>query len=453
MKSKENAAVRKTFYGRIAAPLVEIFGLSWGLAFTTVLFVAVVLATTVYWSIHTSPPRTFIISSGPPGSIFETYALRYSNFLYTNVNIRLKVLPSQGSLENLDRLNDPSFKVDVGFVQGGNTNGAKSGKLVSLGSVYNMPLLVFYRATNAIDLLSNFRGKKLAIGPQGSGTRSLALTLLELSGISTNGATQLLDWDPDTATQSLLTNQIDAVFMTGDSAPPALMRKLLHAPEIRLMDFAQAGAYARRVSFLNEMDVPRGGFDLTNDIPDHDIRLIGPTVELIARATLHPALSDQLSDAARDVHKTAGIFRRQGQFPSLEEHDFKISEEAQRYHTRGKTFLYQWFPFWLAAILNLVVVAVFPVLLVLIPGLKIIPALFKWRTKLVFYRWYRALLNLEKELKGHVPPDKLKEALVEVDEIDRAVSKMKVPASFANDYYSLRSNVDFVREQLSAAAK
>lgn len=446
-------AVRKSIFKRATAPLVETFGMSWRLASGTIFFVIAVLGLAVFWSVRSAPPKSLIITSGPPGSIFETTAVRYSNYLWTNVHIRLNILPSEGSLQNLKRLSNPRFKVDVGFVQGGITNRAENGKLVSLGSIYNMPLLIFYRSSSNIDMLSDFRGQKLAIGARGSGTRSLAFTLLEMSGITTNGPTQLLDWDAEHATEALLTNEIDAVFMTGDSASPILMRKLLHTPGIRLMDFAEAAAYARRVSYLNEMDVPQGAFDLTNDIPSQNIRLVGPTVELIARSTLHPALSDQLSDAAHEVHKSASIFRRQNEFPSLQEHDFPISEEALRYHERGKTYLYQWLPFWLAAMVNLVIVAMIPSLVVLIPSLKIIPAIYKWRIRLKIYRWYRALLNLERELKGHVPPAKLKQALVELDEIDGAVSKMKVPASFANDYYTLRTNVDFVRAQLTEASE
>ncbi|HWF19005.1 MAG TPA: hypothetical protein VG754_07035, partial [Verrucomicrobiae bacterium] len=63
MKSSR-AEARKTLVRRVAAPLVEIFGLSWRLAFATVLFILAVLVFAVYWSIHTSPPRTIYISSG-----------------------------------------------------------------------------------------------------------------------------------------------------------------------------------------------------------------------------------------------------------------------------------------------------------------------------------------------------------------------------------------------------
>jgi hypothetical protein len=35
-----------------------------------------------------------------------------------------------------------------------------------------------------------------------------------------------------------------------------------------------------------------------------------------------------------------------------------------------------------------------------------------------------------------------------LDEIEHAVNKMKVPASFADQFYSLRGHIDFVRARL-----
>ena len=62
-------------------------------------------------------------------------------------------------------------------------------KLASLGSVYYQPLLIFYRSAAPLDLLSRMNGKRLSIGPEGSGTRSLALVLLKANGIEPGGAT------------------------------------------------------------------------------------------------------------------------------------------------------------------------------------------------------------------------------------------------------------------------
>ena len=68
--------------------------------------------------VRPAPPSSITITSGPDGSVFRNTAEKYRSILARN-GIRLQILPSKGSLENLQRLNDPSFHVDIGFVQGG----------------------------------------------------------------------------------------------------------------------------------------------------------------------------------------------------------------------------------------------------------------------------------------------------------------------------------------------
>lgn len=151
------------------------------------------------------------------------------------------MLETQGSLDNLTRLEDPRSNVDVGFVQGGLSKpGATHEDLESLGSVSYVPLAVFYRGANIVNRLSELKGKRLASGAEGSGSRVLALTLLKANGIDPGGDTELLPLAGDEAAQALEAGRVDAVFLAGDSAQPPTMAKLLRTPGIRFMDFAQA---------------------------------------------------------------------------------------------------------------------------------------------------------------------------------------------------------------------
>ena len=59
------------------------------------------------------------------------------------------MLPSRGALDNLQKLANPTVKVDVGFVQGGLADGHRLPPLVSLGSVYPQPLMVYCRSDRA----------------------------------------------------------------------------------------------------------------------------------------------------------------------------------------------------------------------------------------------------------------------------------------------------------------
>ena len=164
----------------------ETFGLSKTAAISVVFFVTVVIAAGLFWFIYSAPPRTLTITSGPPGSSVEHYAEAYRDILSSN-HVTLKILPSQGSIENLQRLENPDVRVDIGFVQAGESSDGKRVKLFSLGSIAYQPLLIFYRSATPINLLSDFAGLRLAIGPEGSGTRTLALELLATNGIAPHG--------------------------------------------------------------------------------------------------------------------------------------------------------------------------------------------------------------------------------------------------------------------------
>ena len=439
---------------RVVGSLMEIFGLKRGMAFAVVSFFILILAAGVVWFIRSAPPRILIMTSGPTGSTFQTNAERYCKIL-ARKNVTLKILPSQGSTENLKRLNDPKFHIDVGFVQGGVTNGLITSKLVSLGSISYEPLLVFYRSDAPVTLLSEFNGKRVAIGPHGSGTRSLALKLLDLNGIKPGGATTLSDLEAEDAAKALSDGTMDAVFMMGDSASPPLIRQLLRSPGIRLLDFAQADGYTRSISYLNKLVLPRGSLDYGKDVPAHDINLVGPTVEILARPSLHPALSDLLLEAAQEVNGKPSLMKRRGEFPAPLEHDFPISPDATRYYKSGKSFFYRSLPFWLASRVNVLIVFV-PLVVLALPAFKVLPFLLRLRMSLLIYRWYRELLSFEKELQGDLAAAKRRDLGAELDHIEEAVNRLKVPPSFANQFYSLRGHIQLVRERLqeeAAAAK
>lgn len=433
---------------------VRLVGISWrDLAVTLgpVLLLCLAGIWGAVWFIDPAPPDTITITTGPEKSIFQTTAEKYRITLARN-GVKLRILPSLGSLENLSRLSDPSFRVDVGFVQGGVSTGTQADNLVSLGSIFHEPLAVFYRAPAAITLLSELRGKRLAIGPEGSGTRALALTLLKANGIEPGGTTALLSLGGEEAAQALAEQKVDAALLMGDSAAPPTMGRLLRTPGIRLVNFKQAEAYSRRFRYLSELKLPMGAFNLGKNEPPQDFYLIGPTVELVARENLHPALSDLLIEAAQQAHGGATLLQRAGEFPAPLEHDFRISENASRYYKSGKGFLYHRLPFWLANLADRALVILVPIVLLLIPGLRLVPWLYNWRIKSRIYRWYGALIALERGSFAGSVPETRKDMLKRLDDIENAVNAMKMPLAFADQFYVLREHIMFVRDRLTSSA-
>jgi TRAP-type uncharacterized transport system substrate-binding protein len=438
--------VRKIGFARFLTALTETFGLGRGAALGAMILISLVTVAALVLFVGSSPPRTITITSGPVGSSFHNNAEKY-RLILARKHIKLMVLPSRGSQENLQRLNDPSSRIEAGFVQGGMTNGINLDKLVSLGSLSYQPLLIFYRGAASVERLSGLTGRRLSIGPAGSGTRNLALTLLATNGIEPGGATSFLDLEPEAAASGLLEGSVDAVILMGDSASSQVMRQLLRSPEIHLLSFSQADAYTRRFRFLHKLVLPQGSIDLGKNLPPQDTFLIGPAVELVVRANLHPALSDLLLEAARDVHGNAGLLQRRGEFPAPLEQDFRISDDAIRFYKSGKSFFYRHLPFWLASLVSRTLLVFVPMVVVLIPALRLLPTFYRWRIRLRLYRWYRALLKLERGLLVRTPGER-KEEIQCLDHIEEAVNKLKVPASFAGQFYGLRGHIDYVRDRL-----
>jgi hypothetical protein len=397
--------------------------------------------------VRPAPPNTIVMTSGAEGSIFQVSAEKYRAIL-ARQGVTLDIIPSQGSLENLKRLSDPGFKVDVGFVQGGIAGLGDPARLVSLGSVFYVPVLVFYRARQPIRRLSELDGQRIAIGREGSGARALAETLLKANGIEPGGRSKLLDFEGKAAQDALLNGQADAAFVMGDSATPATMRDLLHSSGIRLFDFVQGDGYVRRFRYLTKLELPPGSLDLGKNTPADTLTMVAPTVELLARSDLHPALSDMLIEAAREVHGRATLLQTAGEFPAPLEHEYRLSDDAVRYYKSGKSFAYKHLPFWLASLVDRAVVLLVPLAVLLIPGLKIVPWLYRWRLSGRIYRRYGELMALERVAFEKTTAEQRTDLLQRLDDIEKRVITVKLPGSFADQVYVLRQHIQFVRNQI-----
>jgi hypothetical protein len=450
----------------------------------------VAVVTLAVWAavtfIRPAPPDTIRLLGGAEGSTYRTTAERYKKIIEGR-GVKVEILPSRGSLDNLHQLiagaraaeaaaaakpgaqKQRPPQPDVGFVQGGliDTGPVRADApvpaeppvdisgVMSLGSLFAQPLMVYHRQGRDIELLSELRGKRLAIGPEGSGTRALALKLLKANDIDGQSAT-LLELAGEEAARALQNGTVDAAFLMGDSATPRVMRSLRDTPGVEMVNFRQAAGYVRKFRFLSRLTLPEGAIDLGKNYPRRPMELVGPTVELVARKDLHPALSDLLISAAREVHGGPGMFRDAGEFPAPLERDFPLSADAERYYKSGGQFLYKRLPFWLASLLDRMLVVVVPLLVLLVPAGRMAPGLYRWRVRSRIYRWYGALMAIERDLaQNPTPQDRatLEASLRRLDEIEDAINAMKTPLSFADQLYVLREHVIFVRHRLEAAPR
>ena len=413
--------------------------------------ILVLLAFWVAWHLmRPAPPGTIVMAVGRPGSIFQATAERYRRILARN-DVKLEIVNTEGSLETLKRLADPASRVDVGFVQGGIASQGPADRVMSLGSVFHSPIAIFYRTPKPVSRLSQLEGTTIAIGREGSGTRAIAEALLKANGIQAGGRTTLIDLEGDDAANALVRGSVDAAILTGDSASGANMRRLVQSEAVRMFDVVQADAYTRRFPYLSKVELPPGALDLGRNEPEEKLTLVATTVELLARPDLHPALSDLLIEAAREVHGRASLLQKAGEFPSPLEREYRIGDDAQRYYQSGKSFWYRHLPFWLASLLDRTLILLIPLAL-LLPGLKLVPTLYVWRVRQRIYSRYGELMAIEREAFGDTTQERRDALMKRLDAFEARVVHLRLPGWWADELYVLKNHIGFVRRRLESSA-
>ena len=288
--------------------------------------------------VQPAPPRTVVMSTGPADSAHHLFAQQYRAHL-ARYGVDLVLKPSSGSVENLERLQTRRDGVRVALVQGGLATASEAPGIMTLGSVFYEPVWLFSREQEALQQVSDLRGKRIAVGTPGSGARALALRLLKANGIDERNAQLDPSGGLDAATK-LEAGALDiAVFVSAPEAPA--IQRLLRAKEIRLTGAARADAYVRQLPFLQKIVLPAGVLDLAQNVPARDQVLIAATANLLAADDLHPVIVDLLLEAARMVHGAGTVLNAPGEFPALRDREFPALSDAERIYHGEYSFLRQ----------------------------------------------------------------------------------------------------------------
>ena len=419
---------------------LKIFGP--GIVVTIIAFVV------AYQFVAPAPPRRISIGTGSPEGAYFVFGKKYSE-LFAKEDITLNVKGTAGSAENLKLLEADSGGVDIAFVQSGMSALAETEKLVSLGSLYFEPLWIFHQNDLTLNRLSDLKGLRVAVGVEGSGTRVLAMQLLELNGINAKN-TRLLSYDSQQAVDGLLKGEIDIAFFVTTFRSSYLLR-LLKSKSIKLMGLEQAEAYAFRYHYLHVLKLPEGVIDFEANIPFRDFTLVAPTTQLVARSDLHPALIELFLQTAEEVHESGGGFERRGEFPAPKYLDFELSQEAKRFYKSGTPFLQRYLPFWMANFLNRMKIMLLPLVALLYPLFKLMPPIYRWRMRSRIYRWYSELETVDSEMYKEDLTENLDEYLLMLDNLEEKVSNISVPPAYSEELYALRLHMDMLRNKLYRA--
>jgi TRAP transporter TAXI family solute receptor len=413
----------------------------------TIALVIAAVAAASFVVFRTMPPRTIVMATGSEGGAYHEIGKRYQEVL-AREGVRLRLVPTGGAVENLALLRNPRSGVSVALLQGGTTTESDAPNIESLGTVFYEPMWLFYRSEFRDKGLEGLRGRKISIGPEGSGTRALSLELLKRRGIDSQSV-ELLGYSAQIAADKLLAGEIDAAVML-IAADSSVVRTLLADTRVELASFPYTDAYVALYPFLNKVMVPAGIGDLANSRPPSEVALIAPKASLVVRSDLHSAIQFLLLNAAVQIHSGAGIFHRAGQFPAAETVDVPLSDEAIQFYKSGRPFLQNYLPFWVASLVARLLVVLIPVVGILYPLLRFLPAIYGWAMRRKIARLYGELRFLEDELSGRSEGQDRGAMAVRLDHLEQQANRLRIPMAYASMLYVLRHHIDLVRQRLIA---
>ena len=397
-----------------------------------------------YQFVEPPAPKEASIATGRVGGGYHGFALEYQKRL-ADEGFKLDIQATAGSIEVLKQLK--SGKVSLGLVQGGTGDSDSYEELQSLGSLFYEPIWIFHRKNEPLEYLFQLRGKRVAIGENGSGTQPVALQLLQDNEVNQDN-TSFLPLSSKEAAQQLIAGEIDAAFFVM-SPSASLIPELLQNPAIDLMSFKRDLAYSSRYPYLTSVKLGEGMIDLENNIPHEDKILLATTASLLASKDLHPDLVYLLLRQLIQVHNRGGIFEKNTEFPSGRFVGFTMNNDASYYLENGPSWLQRIFPFWLATTLDRLKILLIPLLAVMFPLLKGAVPLYQFGIRFKIFRWYSKLYEIDQKV------NKISDLSVIETEIEKMkvlqheiVDQVSVPLSYMGEFYALRMHIKLVVERL-----
>ncbi|MHC4449926.1 MAG: TAXI family TRAP transporter solute-binding subunit [Planctomycetota bacterium] len=413
-------------------------GFKWRIPAGAVVLTAIVFA--IVWPLIPAPlPDRIRLGTGYAGGQYEAIGNSLARRLRAK-GFEVDVVASGGSADNLARL--ATADLDVAFVQGGVASPAPE-NVRGVGSVFYEPIWIFHRHGDEFALVSDLKGKRIAVGGEGSGSAPLARTILTANGVR-DGTVPLGGKE---AFEALARNEVDAVILV-QGATAQWIRDLVDDGRFDVLLFERAPAYAARYKHLEVLHVPRGFVDFERDLPTKDIQLLTTTANLAVRDELHPRLIPLLIELCRDELAQGTMLARPGTFPSLEHVDLELSKDAVRYYRTGPSWLYRYLPFQLAYTLDRLTILLIPLLTLLFPLLKGAGPLYRWTVFRRIYPWYRVLQELDEAARAAESEAEKTEILGQLRELQASVSGIHVPARYTSEVYFLRRHIALVMGQL-----
>lgn len=395
------------------------------------------------------PPTALSITTAALDGAYNRHARLYAE-RFAERGITVHIQASEGSQQNMTRLRQANTPADLAFIQGGfgylgaSLDRHDRSRIETLANI-DVEAVWIFTLNREVESLNQLQGLRVAIGPDGSGSRKVALKLLEHARIEARELT-LSALGSMAAMQALRQNEIDVVMMVAPLESMAVQISL-RLPGIRLANLRKTAAITERNPYLEPRLLSQDSLD--THVPPHDITRLTTSTSLIAREGLHPALKRMALVVAMDVHSGGGMFHRAGDFPSLRYVDFPTAPQTRDMLIHGLPLIERLLPFWWAQLLERILLIIVPVTLLAAWLMQLVPAYLRWVLESRVNRWYGELKFIENDLRQETLSGlDLTRYLLRLNGIDGTLQAFACPKDLMSRCYMLHQHIDFVRQRL-----
>jgi len=178
-----------------------------------------------------------LVAAPPGGAYAEVAKALQSRADAAHLPLELEL--TEGSVANIRQL--ASGRADFAFVQSdiaraafqgtGRFVGSPQGELRAVASLFPEAVQLVAREDSGIGAVGDLAGKRVNLGPLGSGTRANALEVLAAAGVDP-ASLKATDLAPEAAAEQLAAGKIDALFFTVH-APAAVLQRLAARTKVR----------------------------------------------------------------------------------------------------------------------------------------------------------------------------------------------------------------------------
>ena len=394
-----------------------------------------------------SPPRRIVLATGQPGGMYDRFGTEYVQRLRP-LGLEVRPLATNGSVENLERLQ--RREVDVAFVQSGTSHLVPDpqGRLRAIAALYLEPLWVFRRARVHATSISDFAGRRIGVGPAGSGTEAVARALLREHGV--DGASEIVTLTSAEQRTQLIAGQLDVAFFVTSYRDP-LVTELLAHPDVQPLAFPRPAVYVHRLRGLSALTLVEGILSLRDHLPARDTPLLAASALLVSHADLHPRAVELMLKVAQQIHAPGSLIDAPQRYPSLHGIDVPAHEAADVYLNQGESILSRTLPYGLlrwAVLLRVLIIS----LVVWIPLVRLLPEISTWRCDRRLSHLYATLRGEESVIAACTTAEELEQRLRSLASLGATTEALasKFPGSRHRDLYHWRAHVAFVRAEAAA---